>query len=198
MVQWVLDKHIDNGSPGDIALFGHSLGAIISYELSSLLFRRGSRVPLHLFVAGSAAPHRPRPDSRQEQRDGAALLARLRRLGGFNEGDADNAELIDALLPVLRADIRAADRYHYIGSTRSRVPITVFHGRHDPSLSADDASSWSTHSEDTLVLTMEGGHFFLQQNKAEIIAIIDQRVSLTFEQSRRNSQTDPCGVPDVR
>ena len=165
--------------PRPVALFGHSMGAVVGYEAAVLLERAG-HPPVHLFASGRRAPSRGRPEAVHRLSDDG-LVAHVQQL------DADTgvaAALADPdvramALPALRADYRAVETYPVTQGPPLRCPITVFTGRDDPVVSAAEAAAWDGHTLGGFAcLTFPGHHFFLVAQRAAILAEIQHRLTL--------------------
>jgi medium-chain acyl-[acyl-carrier-protein] hydrolase len=93
------------------AFFGHSLGALISFELTRWLRRQKAPCPLQLFVSGSHAPHLPRPEPPIHQLPDEEFIEAFRRFNGTPQAVLEHAELMAVFLPLLRSDIRLYETY---------------------------------------------------------------------------------------
>lgn len=95
------------------AFFGHSMGGLVSFELARLLRKNYGKVPVHLFVSGYRAPQVPDPDPPIHDLPEPEFLEELRRLNGTPEIVLENTELMQMLLPALRADFAVIETYAY-------------------------------------------------------------------------------------
>jgi medium-chain acyl-[acyl-carrier-protein] hydrolase len=163
-----------------VALFGHSMGAIIAYELARALQRHG-RSPLHLFVSGQRAPHLPlgRPVSYNLPLE--AFRHRLRELNGTPEAVLQNPEMMDLLLPLLRADFELSETYRREAHAPLTCPVTAFGGIEDVEISRPDIQAWRAATVgDFRVRLFPGDHFFLQAAARDVMReIADQLASAT-------------------
>ncbi|MEU2065212.1 alpha/beta fold hydrolase [Streptomyces sp. NPDC013455] len=158
------------------ALFGHSMGAVLAFELARRLERDADVRCARLFASGRRAPARFRDESGPAASD-AAMLAELRSLGGTDLRVLQDEELLTAALPALRADYRAIGRYRAAEDATVGCPITVLVGDADPRTSLDDARAWSGHSTaETEVLTFAGGHFFLDAHHDAVVDTVTARL----------------------
>lgn len=153
------------------ALFGHSMGALLAFELAHRLEHAGDP-PRALFVAGSPAPALRDPDRFAGPFDDAALLAQMRALGGTPQILLDHPEMMALALPVLRADFRACSRY----TRRERPPLTMpvhaFGGRADAAV-GESIAGWADETVGATSLTWyDGGHFFVQDAAPHMLARI--------------------------
>lgn len=144
------------------ALFGHSLGGLIAFELSRALAKGGYPTPVQLFVSAVEAPHLPSRGATLHDLPQPEFLAELRR---FNVGAAQalkNEELAEILLPVLRADFRLAETYRHVSGPPLAHPITVFGGLHDAAIQPHALEAWQRHTQDRCVVRLlAGDHFFI-------------------------------------
>jgi medium-chain acyl-[acyl-carrier-protein] hydrolase len=151
------------------ALFGHSMGAIVAFELAREFRRRGLIGPVHLFVSGASAPqlgpNRP-PRFRLSR---AALIAELRKLGGTPDGVFDSDELLELILPALRADFALMDTYQYQAEPPLSCPISAFAGEQDDEAESASVLEWRTQSTGSFRFRqIAGDHFFLRSHREAI------------------------------
>lgn len=140
------------------ALFGHSMGALVAYEVA----RRLDEAPAILFVSGRRAPSLRRPET-SNRRDDAGLLAELKRLSGTDERLLGDEELLAMILPALRADYEALDAYRPAETAPLSCPVTALVGDADPVTSVQDAERWADHTKGPFELRVfPGGHFYLE------------------------------------
>ncbi|MBO0795654.1 MAG: thioesterase, partial [Ktedonobacteraceae bacterium] len=124
------------------AFFGHSMGALISFELARYLRRMHAPEPVHLFVAAHRGPQLPDRDAPMHSLPDAALVDALRRLGGTPQAVFEHEELLQIVLPILRADFELCETYVYAQEAPLDVPISVFGGEQDPMVSVQDLQGW--------------------------------------------------------
>jgi medium-chain acyl-[acyl-carrier-protein] hydrolase len=146
------------------AFFGHSMGALVSFELARALRAKSRRTPEWMFVSGIAAPqvhHVVNPVHLLPDRE---LTSRLRDLHGTPSEVLTNPELMNLLLPALRADHAVAETYHYTPERPLECPLTAFGGQSDPDVSRADLEAWGRQTSAAFeVVLMQGDHFFLLQ-----------------------------------
>jgi surfactin synthase thioesterase subunit len=147
-----------------LTVFGHSLGAIVGFEVIRRLEAAG-QYPARLFASGRRAPSTFRESETVHLRDDDGILAEVRRLNGTASAVLSDDELMRAALPALRADYRIAETYRCAPSDTVRCPVTVLTGDSDPKTTLDEAKGWGQHTTATLDLRVfPGGHFFLTQH----------------------------------
>ncbi|ASO20364.1 surfactin synthase thioesterase subunit [Actinoalloteichus hoggarensis] len=158
-----------------LGLFGHSLGALLAFELALRLEDRGVR-PVGLFASGRRAPITTREDEYTHLGDDAALIAAVTRLGGTSPGLFDDEEMAAMVLPSIRADYRAAETYRYRPGPRLATPVHAFVGDADPKATVEEVRRWAEHTDGGFDLTIHpGGHFYLN---AHADAVIDRIAAL--------------------
>lgn len=162
------------------ALFGHSVGALISFELAHYLRAHDLPTPAHLFVSAHRAPHLPRPAAPIHRLPDSAFVEEVRRFNGTSEAVLHNAELMRLALPTLRADLAIAETYAYATKEPLDCPISAFGGRQDPTVRQHDIASWRTQTHRPFVLRMfPGNHFFLQESRTPLLRAISQDLART-------------------
>lgn len=156
------------------ALYGHSLGGLIAFELARLLQDRLHPGPTHLFVSATRAPQlRPQYPSMRHLPDLELLQEVQRRYEAVPRQVMEDAELRELLVPCLRADLTLLETYRHSESEPLRCPITCFGATADKMVSREALAQWQAHSAHGFDLQMfEGNHLFLQNARAQLIAAI--------------------------
>jgi pyochelin biosynthesis protein PchC len=152
-----------------LALFGHSMGSLVAFEVARRSERDDRRPPLALFASGRRAPSCPR-DQSPYAADDDSLIANLRWLGGTEPALLDDDEMTRLILPVIRGDYRAVATYRAPATeTMVHVPIVAMTGDRDPSVSFEEASAWRLHTTRSFeIKVLAGGHFFIHEHTVEI------------------------------
>ena len=165
-----LYPHVEGLLDRPLAIYGHSMGALVAFELARELRRQGHAL-LVLFVSGRRAPHRPLPpfhamhDLPEEE-----LVERVQSLGGMLPELLSNRRWRDHFLPIIRADLRLSDVYTYSEEQGFDFPLHAFLGSHDNLVVRADWEKWEkvAAGEFTRCL-LPGGHFFAKEAQAELI-----------------------------
>jgi surfactin synthase thioesterase subunit len=165
--------------------FGHSLGALIAFELCRALRKKGVSLPAHLFVSAFHPPSRPNPNKALHQLTESEFLDGIRAYGNTPEQVLSSTLLMELLFPMLRADFALHETYHYKEESPLSCPITVLKGRQDSFAKAKDMSDWQqqtqSHYEE---IEYEGHHFFLNENRESI----SQQLVSAFDHSKKRSR----------
>jgi medium-chain acyl-[acyl-carrier-protein] hydrolase len=155
------------------AFFGHSMGALISFELAHEFHRRHGSGPVHLFASGRSAPQSADCVPPIHHLPESEFIAALRRFNGTPDEVLHNAELMQLLLPTLRADFAICETYSYVAREPLDCPISVFGGLQDDGVSRDDLDAWRAQTRSSFLLRMlPGDHFFLHGNRALLLQAI--------------------------
>jgi surfactin synthase thioesterase subunit len=162
---------------GDYALFGHSLGALLAFELAHALLQRGVPAPQALFAAGSEAPAvRDDSDMRRVRTD-SELIAELHDLQGTPREVLDDDEMMRLVLPVLRADFLLCGNYAYRRRSALACPIHVLGGTED-AVSEDSLRAWAQETSAGFTLDLfAGNHFFIHGRQRELLDAIERHLS---------------------
>ena len=154
------------------AFFGHSMGALIGFELARQLRRHGGPSVLHLLVSGARAPQRKGPFPPLHRLPDALLVQQLRRLGGTPDDVLRNPEVMSFLLPTIRADLTLCETYVHSLEPPLDCAVSVFGGMHDTIVTYDDLVAWRGQTRGAFsVFLCPGRHFFLHTAEAEMLEI---------------------------
>ncbi|NBE83205.1 thioesterase domain-containing protein [Micromonospora rubida] len=157
------------------AIYGHSMGGRVGFEVVRELRRTGGPLPLRLYVGGARAPHVDDASlfDGLSRVDDDELLRRLGDGGGLPAGVLEHPELVELLLPLLRADFGRVDSYRYVPGEPLPVPVVAFGGRSDRAVSHAQSVAWERHTAAGFTLhEIDGGHFFLHDRLPELAATI--------------------------
>lgn len=165
-------------------LFGHSVGALMAFEVVRRLEALGQCLPLELVVGGKRAPHVPIDRTPLHELSDADLIDRLRRFGGTPQAVLDTPELLELFLPRLRADFQINETYRHTEGAKLSVPVTVLGGVDDPETTPETLQAWQRHADGGFRLRMyPGGHFFIHQIEDRVLSDIQQIVLTTLAQN---------------
>ncbi len=159
------------------ALFGHSLGSLVSFELARKLRANHQVRPIRLFVSAGPAPqipHRRPPIHTLPERE---FAAELHRLNGTPEELLDHKELMEIVLPSLRADFALYESYQYSAGPPLDCPISTFGGLNDQKVSHSDLEAWRDQTSLSFSIRMfPGDHFFLKTTQPLLLRALSQEL----------------------
>jgi surfactin synthase thioesterase subunit len=154
-------------------IFGHSMGALLAFELTRELRRVGLSQPRHLFLSAHRAPHLPGELPHVHSLSRPDFIAELRRLEGTPEEVLEHEELMQIAEPILRADFKLCETYEYTPGEPLDIPLSVFGGADDLKVHEKVLEPWREHTRASMRLRIfPGGHLFLQQARAELVSAI--------------------------
>lgn len=158
-------------------LFGHSMGAILAFEVARRL-RRLRRPADHLFVSGRPAPPIARPCTPVSPLPHKEFVEVLREYGAASEEVLAHQELLDVLTPMIRADFTLIEGYRYRPDAPLDCPVLAWCGEHDPEAGAEVMRGWGEQtSAGFTLLVRPGGHFFLTDYRADVARAIHHAVA---------------------
>ena len=159
------------------AFFGHSLGAWVGFELARQLRRRSGAPPVRLFASAARAPQIAGRDRPIHALPEAEFLAELRRRNGIPREVLGNEEVMQIMLPVLRADFAVFETYAYSAEPPLDCAISVFGGLQDVRVSRGDLDAWRDQTTAAFSLRMfPGDHFFLNPTAPVFLQTLAQEL----------------------
>lgn len=159
------------------AFFGHSMGALISFAVTRELRRNGAPLPAHLFMAAHRAPQVTRRRAPLYQLSDSEFLSSLRQFNGTPAEVLQNRDLMELLMPLLRADFTLCDTYSFDEESLLDCPITALGGIGDPEVTRGDLEAWSSQTTGPFALRMfPGDHFFLRGAEFELLQVIARQL----------------------
>jgi len=155
------------------AFFGHSMGAVISFELARHLRRESKPGPAHLFVSGRRPPQSPREIAPSYNLPEPEFIQVLHELGGTPKEVLEHQELMSVVLPLLRADFELIQTYSYIEGSPLSCPITAYGGLQDPEVSQEELKGWGQQTTAQFSMRMlPGDHFFLHSAQNVLLNLL--------------------------
>jgi medium-chain acyl-[acyl-carrier-protein] hydrolase len=172
------------------ALFGHSMGGLLAFEVARLWIALGGKPPVHLFASGQRAPHLPPPHAPIAHLGHDAFVTEVRRrYDGIPEEVFRSPELMELLLPTLRADMAALEGYAHVAGPPLECPITAYGGSEDPEATETEIAGWARYSRTTFrYRILPGNHFFIQTSRAAVAGDVG-----TALEGRLQATTHPRG-----
>ncbi|WP_405825095.1 alpha/beta fold hydrolase [Streptomyces sp. NBC_00838] len=158
------------------ALFGHSMGATLAFEVARRLERHGEK-PLALFASGRRAPAEVKDEGLHKSSD-AELIDHVARLSGTGMEVLRDPDIVRMVLPVLRSDYRAAETYRYQPGEKLTCPVYALTGDNDPQVSTDEADAWTHYTDGPFEKKVfDGGHFFFTTGPEKPLAYVAERLT---------------------
>jgi medium-chain acyl-[acyl-carrier-protein] hydrolase len=171
------------------ALFGHSMGALVCFELARSMRRQHRPGPVHLFASGRRAPHLPDPRPFLHPMPAEQFVTEIiRRFKGIPTAVLLEPDLMELLLPMLRADVEMVETYEYVPEAALECPITVLGGREDTEARFEELIAWRQHTNHRFQTEiLAGNHFFIQFAQKQIVETVFRQLSLDEDFTRSKS-----------
>jgi surfactin synthase thioesterase subunit len=158
------------------ALFGHSAGAIVAFEVARVLEQRHGVVALGLFASGRRGPSTRRDESVHRGGD-RSLLREVARLGGTPPQLLDDEDVQQMMLPALRGDYKAIETYEWRPGPPLGCPIWALLGEDDPLATESEAAAWRSQTTAGFELhVFPGRHFYLVDQQPAVVDLITSRL----------------------
>lgn len=153
--------------------FGHSMGALIAFETARALRRSGAPLPAWLFASGFQAPHIEDRSVPIHDLSDEAFMEKLKNLEGTPPEVLQNREILELILPTLRADFTVVDTYRYRPEPPLDCPITAFCGVQDSHFGSESTADWRTQTSNGFAFhKLPGGHFFIHTAQSDLLRLI--------------------------
>jgi surfactin synthase thioesterase subunit len=177
--------------PGPYALFGHSMGALAAFEMSHQLASRGAPSPVLLVLSGRGAASLPASERPVHASSDATFLTRLRKLNATPPEALERSDLLDMMMPILRADFRAAETYVPASRRKLDIPIVAYGGLRDPHVDRDRLLGWADETTARCAVRMfPGDHFFLRRVRNKVLATLARDLMQALAASERRATAD--------
>ncbi len=156
-----------------VAVFGHSFGALLAFEFARRLGAMNIHL-IHLFVSGQAAPQLPDPEPPMGYLSDPEFISEMiRRYDGIPAEILREEEMMQLLLPVLRADMMMKETYQYQYGSLLKCPISAFGGHDDSSTTIDELAAWGDQTTGPFKLrTLPGTHFFINTARNDLLRAV--------------------------
>lgn len=158
----------------EVIVFGHSLGAVLAYELTHALVRRGGFRVIGLAVSGSPDPWTPREERATGLND-EDFLGRVSQFAGYTHTALEDPLMRELLLPTLRADVEMHEKYRARSDTPLDLPILMVRGEDDELITHGQLLGWArATSAQAQAESLPGGHMYLTERAGELLELIAQ------------------------
>lgn len=166
----IVKKHLDGTR---FSFFGHSMGALIAYELSHKLKQLNYATPIHIFFSGKLAPHITNQHKIIHNLNDDEFKRELLKLGGTPVEALENKDWMKIFSPILRSDFKAVELYNYSNKNNLDCEFTILYGQ-DDYLMNNKVYEWQQHTKNKCTfLKFTGGHFFMFEHITEIVNVIN-------------------------
>jgi medium-chain acyl-[acyl-carrier-protein] hydrolase len=158
-----------------LVLFGHSMGALVGFELARRLHRDYAASPIALLAAACPAPQLPRRRRPIHALPSIQLWAEIRRFGGTPQAVLESEELMTMVEPALRADLAICETYEYTDDRPLDCPLIAIGGSSDDDVSGAELQAWRSQTTSFFRIEMlQGGHFFSGGDLARVLDVIER------------------------
>lgn len=169
-----LTDHVGSQITSRTVVFGHSMGALLAFEFTRELRRRQLQLPVKLLLSAFRAPHLDNPKRPIHRWPDEVLKAVLRK-EGVPSATLQNAQIMEALLPTLRADLELCDTYEYVDEAPLAVPFAIYGGTDDIRVTEAALKAWDRHTSEGVSHTMiNGPHLFINTSRDELLAAVER------------------------
>jgi len=170
----VLIKELSAYNDRPFAFVGHSMGAIVCYEVACRLREMGAALPQHVFLSARAAPQLQDKSESLASLENDDFIRRLHSLyGAVPDAIRQSAELQKVFLPILRADVTLLETHDCVSVEPLKCPITVLGGASDPAISASMLAGWNECTSETFTQhEFPGGHFYIHAQRDSVVSLV--------------------------
>lgn len=176
-----LFRFVTNLQSDNIALWGHSMGVLLVFELAHKMLTQGYPAPIHIFVSGRYPPNISSTRKVLHTMPEDEFKEEIAKMGGTPAEVFDNEELWDIFSRILRADYKILETYQFQAKPATLITdLTVLHGKNDTEVNQYGVEGWETFTMGSChYINFDGGHFFIKDKQQEITRLI--RETLTNE-----------------
>lgn len=173
-VEDILTNIKDKIKENDYAIYGHSMGSLLAYELYYKIKKQNLKIPKHIFFSGYKAPSIIREKENIYTLPDYDFMKKVIELGGTPEEVANNKELLELFLPIIRSDFSIIENYVYENrKDKIECDVSILNGKQD-SINLEELLAWKKHvAKGFKVYNFEGDHFFINNNVENIINVIN-------------------------
>ncbi|MEM9273749.1 MAG: alpha/beta fold hydrolase [Cyanobacteria bacterium P01_F01_bin.143] len=159
--------------------FGHSMGGLVSFELTRLLRRKNNLSPVHLLISARSAIQLPPSKPPIHHLEYEAFKQEVIRLGGTPQAILENQEMMDLMIPIVKADFEVIETHTYQPEIPLNIPLTIFGGENDLEVTPEELAAWEEQTSANFSLKMfEGGHFFIEEQRSLLLKSVNSILKL--------------------
>ncbi len=156
-------------------VFGHSLGALISFEFIKSIHQLYSLIPCHMIISATKAPHLPFRMKYLSQLEDHKLKEELNIYDGIDERILNDTELLDLFLPIIKSDFSIYEKYKFLESKPISCDILALSGEQDQTVTQEEILAWSEYTSGKFEhISFPGKHFYIKDHQKKILDIINQ------------------------
>lgn len=161
--------------------FGHSMGGLISFELTRRVQKEYGSLPVHLFISAYSAPHVHDEFTVNYTLPEPEFIEEVRRLNGTPSGVLDHPELKNLVLRLIRADFELCQTHSHIPGPPLYCPISVFGGLQDKEINSTNLEAWRHYTTGPFVLhLLPGDHFFINSSQGRLLECMLRDLHTSF------------------
>lgn len=162
--------------------FGHSMGALIAYEVCCALYRAQQSLPKRLMLSACSAPHTKGREKALHQLPSEEFWQEIKKINGTPDAVLANTELLELIEPTLRADFHLVYDWRQVSSNIQKpilpVYFELFAGKNDPSVTPQQVEEWARYSTYPSTLhCLNGDHFFIHESSAALSGILSKSLA---------------------
>jgi len=182
------------------AIFGHSMGAMVAFDLTKKLADNSAHTPVHLFLSGLASPWMRVAGKQIYDLPDHDFLCEIKKLGGIPSDILENSDILEILIPAIRADLEAAHHWRIDKCCDLGIPVTIFGGADDTGIPLEALADWASFTSMDIEINLHpGNHFFIHHEFPAIIDSIRHHLFKTKRQSfHENSICDVLIFREVK
>lgn len=157
------------------AIYGHSYGALLTYELYYRILHSGIQKPVHLFFSGCKPPFQRVKETEMHKLPDEKFIQEISLFEGMERALLENRELLDIFLPIIRADFKVIDKYRYQEKPlKINVPVSVLYGN---DMNRETVNGWETLTEKEIdFYHINGSHFFIKEKLQDVASVITSKL----------------------
>jgi len=153
--------------------FGHSMGALVSYEIARRLSKKHLPLPEKLILSSHSAPQFNKRSPVMHKLPKDEFIRELKELNGMPKEFFESEELLDIFLPIIKADYTVCETYEFSAREKLKIPFIAIRGTNDQTVLKEDMIGWSDLTQSGFkFFEFPGDHFFITKNQDEFIKFV--------------------------
>lgn len=162
--------------------FGHSMGALIAFEMTQALRKNLLPEPEHIFVSAHPAPNMHKSEPLMHKLPEDEFIKKLKEMNGMPDEVLCNRELMELMMPILRADFTLCETYKYKPGLKADCPITAFGGLADDGIRLDELEAWAEMTNSSFELNLlPGDHFYITKSEPMLLKVLSEKLTYNSE-----------------